>query len=98
VANYMRNDEKRAYGMVLAGGEASDAKVRAPLLEGRHAPAKPVANARCKFICCTGLGHTRSAASVISSWGAGARPPRESTEAQMSSLRGNNERSGAWGQ
>jgi len=26
-ANYMRNDEKRAYGGVLAGGEASEAKV-----------------------------------------------------------------------
>jgi hypothetical protein len=26
-ANYMRNDEKRAYGSLLAGGEASEAKV-----------------------------------------------------------------------
>jgi len=40
VANYMRNDEKRAYGMVLAGGEASDAKVCLPLsLEGGLHPA-----------------------------------------------------------
>jgi hypothetical protein len=27
VANYMRNDEKRAYGTVIAGGEAAEAKV-----------------------------------------------------------------------
>ncbi|KAF5834257.1 hypothetical protein DUNSADRAFT_9169 [Dunaliella salina] len=29
VANYMRNDEKRAYGAVLPGGEAADAKRQA---------------------------------------------------------------------
>lgn len=32
IANYMRNDEKRAYGTVIAGGEAAEAKVGAGAL------------------------------------------------------------------